>query len=59
MKEIIFTKEKFELFKSAYNKALHDNAPVFIFEGVEVLTLYGKYVIEYLSDKFQTNESVL
>ena len=34
-------------FKKAYDVAVKEKKEVFIFKGIEVLTSYAKYVIEY------------
>ena len=35
--------------KSEYNKALEDGKESFMFKGTELLTLYAKYLIEYMT----------
>lgn len=48
MEEFKFTEESFEKFKSLYKKSNEKQLESFNFEGHEVLTLYAKYVIEYV-----------
>lgn len=50
--QIEFTAEKFKAFKKAYDKAITDKKDQFEFEGHEVLVSYAKYVIQYLTPKF-------
>ena len=48
MNEFKFTKESFEKFKSLYKESNENQVKSFNFEGHDVLTLYAKYVIEYV-----------
>jgi len=53
MNEFKFTEESFEKFKSLYKESNEKQLKRFNFEGHEVVTLYAKYVIEYV--EYQTN----
>ena len=48
MNEFKFTKESFEKFKSLYKESNENQVKSFNFEDHDVLTLYAKYVIEYV-----------
>jgi hypothetical protein len=52
---MIITNENIDAFKKAYNKAVEDKLEIFIFESVEVLTQYAKYVIEYVNSQTEPN----
>lgn len=52
-KEVQFDKDKLKRFKRAYNKAVKERKDSFIFDDNEYLTLYAKYLIEYLTDKLK------
>lgn len=52
MKTIDFTEEKLNEFKLEYEKAVKAGKHIFKFHDEEYVTLYAKYVIEYLTDKF-------
>ncbi len=45
---ITFDKERFARFKRMYHKTLREKRSTFIFDGIEVLVDYAKYVIEYV-----------
>ena len=46
---IDFTSPKMiEQLKTAYDKAVHEKAETFMFEGNEILTAYAHYMIQYL-----------
>ena len=47
-KEITFDKELLEEFKIAYNKALEETQPIFVFYDNEFVVGYAKYLIQYL-----------
>ena len=49
MGKINFNKDNFKEFKDLYNNNVKDNKERFMFEGKTFLTLYAKYVIEYLN----------
>lgn len=51
--EIVFTPEKLELLKKAYQQAVDQKQQEFIFDGNEYVVGYAKYLIEYLTDKFK------
>jgi hypothetical protein len=59
MEEFKFTDESFEKFKQLYEKSEKDKSETFEFEGHQVLTLYAKYVIEYIewNDKRRTSST--
>jgi len=59
MEEFKFTDESFEKFKQLYEKSEKDKSETFEFEGHQVLTLYAKYVIEYVewNDKRRTSST--
>lgn len=59
MEEFKFTDESFKKFKELYEKSEKDKAESFEFEGHEVLTLYAKYVIEFVewNDKGRTSST--
>ena len=52
-----FTEEAFEKFKKLYEKSAAEDKESFEFDGHEVLTLYAKYVIEFIesNDKGRTS----
>ncbi len=52
MKKIEFTEEEFNTFKKEYNKALDNKDASFKFKGNEYVTDFAKYLIEYLTPKF-------
>jgi hypothetical protein len=56
MSEIKFTEEKYKELKQLYKIACDTGKDIFQFEGNELLTAYAKYLIEYLSDKFERNK---
>lgn len=51
--KIVFDKIKLRKFKKFYQKAVDDKKEAFDFHGRTYLTMYAKYVIEYLEDKFK------
>jgi hypothetical protein len=59
MEEFKFTDESFEKFKQLYEKSEKDKSETFEFEGHQVLTLYSKYVIDYIewNDKRRTSST--
>lgn len=48
MEEFKFTDESFKKFKELYEKSEKEKVESFEFEGHQVLTLYAKYVIEFV-----------
>jgi hypothetical protein len=54
MEEFKFTEESFEKFKSLYKESNEKQLESFNFEEHEVLTLYAKYVIEYIEYQTKT-----
>jgi|LauGreDrversion4_2_1035121.scaffolds.fasta_scaffold64245_2 hypothetical protein len=50
---ITFTPETFENLRKSYQTALQNKREVFKFEGHDLLTDYAKYLIQYLTPKFQ------
>lgn len=59
MEEFKFTDESFKKFKELYEKSEKEKVESFEFEGHQVLTLYAKYVIEYVewNDKRRTSST--
>jgi len=49
---ISWTSGKLALFKKAFSKAVNEEKEVFSFEGHDFLVAYAKYLIEYLSYRF-------
>lgn len=47
----IFDRPRLERLKQAYAKALRDDAAEFTFEGIQLVTSYAKYLIEYLETR--------
>ena len=47
---ISFTKEEQTLFKKRYNKAVKNLELEFIFKDSKFLTLYAKYLIQYMDN---------
>lgn len=47
-----FTKAKLERLKKAYNQAAQSSQLEFKFEGLDYVTAYAKYLIEYLDQVF-------
>jgi hypothetical protein len=52
--EISFNPTNFKELKRLYFQAVKEGKESFMFEGHEVLTSYAKYLIEYLSSRFDT-----
>ena len=50
---MLFTKEKLHILEIAYESAVKNNKNSFLFENEEILTLYAKYMIEYLKMQFK------
>jgi hypothetical protein len=48
---IEWTRPKLEEFKQAYEAAQHADAEAFRFEGHDIVTVYAKYLIEYLESQ--------
>ena len=48
-----FTLDTYQRLKNEYNKSVQNNLEVFTFDGHELLTDYAKYMIQYLSEKFE------
>jgi len=42
----------YQRLKKEYQRSVENNVEVFVFEGHELLTEYAKYLIEYLTTKF-------
>jgi hypothetical protein len=49
------TKENFLDFKTCYINAVNKNETQFTFNGIEVLTSYAKYVIDYVESSLKKN----
>lgn len=52
-----FTEEAFEKFKKLYEKSAAEDKESFEFDGHEVLTLYAKYVIEFIESNDRGTKS--
>lgn len=50
---VSFDPKKLLRLKKAFVKAVDDGAESFTFDGREWLTMYAKYVIEYLDREFE------
>ncbi len=50
---ITFTPELFQKLRTSYLSAVQNGVEVFKFEGHDLLTSYAKYLIQYLTPKFQ------
>lgn len=48
-----FDKPKYLKLKKAYQKAVREQLKSFTFDGEELLTVYAKYVLEYIDMKFK------
>ena len=48
-----FTKEVYLEFKVQYMESVRGKKETFFFKGHEFLTSYAKYVLEYISPKFE------
>lgn len=48
-----FTKQNYMDFKLEYMKAVRQKKEQFTFRGQEFLTSFAKYLLEYLSSKFE------
>jgi hypothetical protein len=51
MNTITFDYETFKSLKQEYKKAVQNNKEIFTFQGNTLLTVYAKYIIEYLNSK--------
>jgi hypothetical protein len=51
--QVIFTPEKRDRLRTAYNKAVATHQDTFMFDGVELVTDYAKYLLEYLDTVFK------
>jgi len=56
MSEINFTEKKYKELKQLYKIACDTGKDIFTFEDNELLTAYAKYLIQYLSEKFERNK---
>jgi len=43
-----FDKMEISCLKRRYNKAVKNNAEMFVFQGKQLMTAYAKYLIQYL-----------
>ena len=48
-----FTLDTYQRLKKEYNTARENNLEMFVFDNHELLTDYAKYMIQYLSEKFE------
>jgi hypothetical protein len=53
MNTITFNQPTYQRFKSEYQNAVNSKKQIFIFDGIEFLTDYAKYMIEYLKATFE------
>lgn len=51
---IVFTPEKRDQLRAAYNQAVENNEDIFVFEGNELVTDYAKYLLMHLDDVLAT-----
>jgi len=49
---ISFDLPTYQRLRKEYQRSVDNNVEVFVFEGHELLTSYAKYLIEYLTTKF-------
>ena len=49
---INFDLQTYSRLKKEYQRSVDNNVEVFVFDGHELLTEYAKYLIEYLTTKF-------
>ena len=52
-----FTPELFNELKEHYNIAVEEQREQFVFHHAILLTSYAKYLIEYLKDKYESNNA--
>ena len=53
MNTINFNQATYQKFKKEYQNAVNSKKQIFIFDGIEFLTDYAKYVIEYIKPTFE------
>jgi hypothetical protein len=53
-----FTEEDFIELKKKYSLALKEKKKIFTFKSQVLLVDYAKYMIEYLTSKFEKNEKI-
>lgn len=51
--QVEFDADKYHGLRRAYATAVDDNQDRFLFEGNEYATSYAKYLLEYLTTKFE------
>ena len=51
--QVEWTAKMLKEFKSEYKKALENKQNIIVFKGQEYVTMFGKYLIEYLEPKFK------
>ena len=51
--DILFTPDKYQMFKRTMQRAEEQGNPTFFFEGQEVLVAQAKYVVEHLAGQFE------
>lgn len=49
---IQWTRPMLKRFKRKYRAAVKNNEHLFLFDGHEIMTAYGRYLIEYLDQQF-------
>lgn len=52
-KAIEFDREKIEILRTAYDEAVRTQAEVFEVEGMQFVTGYAKYLLEYLDGRLE------
>jgi len=52
-KIVEFSREKTENLRTAYDEAVRTGAEVFEFEGLQLVTGYAKYLLEYLDGRLE------
>jgi hypothetical protein len=53
---IVFTHPKVKQLQAAYDAAVRDEREEFTFEGQALLTVYAKYLLQYLWGRFDGTE---
>ena len=53
---ISFDLPTYQRLKKEYQRSVDNNVEIFVFDGHELLTSYAKYMIEYLTTKFNQKD---
>lgn len=53
MAQVQWSKEKMDRLQVAYDKADAAGDDEFVFEGIDLVTDYAKYLLEYLNEEFK------